>query len=76
MLAAAGLVHVDEDMCAEYVVIFGRRCRIEDTPSAQQPANIMGLKVLMQLGLRLSEEVGREVEFTHPLPYLSAEPIS
>lgn len=48
-----GLIHVDEDVDIQYVRLFGRKCSVESTPRAHAPANLIGLKLLKQLGLML-----------------------
>jgi U3 small nucleolar RNA-associated protein 25 len=50
-----GLVCVDDDMDIQYVNLAGRKCPIEMTPTMHAPANLIGLKLLKQLGLRLWE---------------------
>ena len=53
VVEALGLVHVDEDVDIQYVRLFGRKCSVDPTPRAHAPANIIGLKLLKQLGLTL-----------------------
>lgn len=50
MFHAHGLLHTD-DMENDFVVAFGRRYRVVDTPTG----NIVGLRVILDLGLRIVE---------------------
>ena len=51
---AHGLLHTD-DMENDFVVAFGRRYRVVDTPLGHEPGNILGLRVILDLGLRIVE---------------------
>lgn len=66
------VLHVDDDMDVQYVKLQKRNCPIEGTPAAHKPANIMGLKLLKRLGLKLFES-SPHFAFSQPLPYLGAE---
>ena len=45
----------DEDTDALWVQLFGRKCGVERTPHEHDPANIIGLRMLMRLGLQLCD---------------------
>ena len=53
MLEARGIVHWDVDLDQSWVWLFGRRCAVDRTPRCHDPANIIGLKLLMRMGLAL-----------------------
>lgn len=55
-LEDSGLVCVDDDMDIQYVKLAGRKCPVELTPAMHAPANLIGLKLLKRLGLRLWED--------------------
>lgn len=74
MLEHARLIGVDADTDVEYTTLFGRKCCVELTPSVNQPANIIGLKMLHRLGLQLSEVSGYpHFTFATPFQYFSAD---
>ena len=56
-LEELGLLKTDEDTEARWVQLFGRKCGVERTPHGHDPANIIGLRMLMRLGLQLSDSV-------------------
>lgn len=56
-LEEIGLLKIDEDTDACWVQLFGRKCGVERTPHGRDPANIIGLRMLLRLGLQLSESV-------------------
>mmetsp|Transcript_15908 Transcript_15908/g.39610 ORF Transcript_15908/g.39610 Transcript_15908/m.39610 type:complete len:178 (-) Transcript_15908:254-787(-) len=45
----------DEDLCQQWVTLYGRKCAVERTPSCHEPANIIGLKLIMRLGMSVSD---------------------
>ncbi|KAG2482518.1 hypothetical protein HYH03_018563 [Edaphochlamys debaryana] len=75
VLEKAGVVQVNEDFNIMFVVIFGRKCPVERTPSPHSQANIMGLKLLMLLGLQLSEEEPY-FSFTKKFDFITAEALA
>jgi hypothetical protein len=62
----------DADLDLQYVKIFGRKCSVDVTPNAHQPANIIGLKLLKRLGLELYEDEPH-FSFKLPIPFISME---
>lgn len=50
------LICIDDDMDIQYVKLAGRKCPVELTPSMHAPANLIGLKLLKRLGLRLWDD--------------------
>ncbi|KAG2453914.1 hypothetical protein HYH02_002117 [Chlamydomonas schloesseri] len=59
----------DADLDLQYTTLFGRKCPVEPTPDAHQPANIIGLKLLMRFGLKLYNE-HPYFSFNSDIPYL------
>ena len=55
-LSDANRLFVDEDMDMMWTPIYGRKVPIDNTPSSHDPANIMGLRFLMRLGLTLNDK--------------------
>lgn len=56
LLEEKGLILEDKDSNIIYVNIHGRKCPIEPTPLSHEPANLIGLKMLMRLKIKLFEE--------------------
>lgn len=44
------MMNTDEDMDAQWVQLFGRKCGVERTPPGHDPANIIGLRMLTRMG--------------------------
>ncbi|KAG2442083.1 hypothetical protein HYH02_009873 [Chlamydomonas schloesseri] len=55
-LEKAGLMVEDTDLDLDDTTLFGRKCPVEPTPAEHQPANIIGLKLLVRFGLQLHSE--------------------
>lgn len=66
LLEGARLTMVDEDLDAQYVKVFGRKCVIEETPEGRRPANIIGLAMLKRMGLQLHPD---EPHFSFASPF-------
>ena len=70
--SASGLVHTD-DMDEDFVVVFGRRYRVVETPRG--PGNILGLRMIMDLGLQIDVDTGTfEFERMRTHHSVAAEP--
>ncbi|KXZ52506.1 hypothetical protein GPECTOR_9g550 [Gonium pectorale] len=65
------VVHND-DMGAQHVTLFTKKCAVEAMPHTQNPANILGLKMLRRFGLELyNDEPG--FQFKTNIPFLTPE---
>jgi hypothetical protein len=43
----------DKDLCREYVQLSGMKASLCETPAQHQPANLIGIRLLAKLGLRM-----------------------
>ena len=50
-LQSHGTLHTDDDTDLLYVIVDGRKCPVETTPPSHDPANIIGVHMLMRFGL-------------------------
>ncbi|PNH02249.1 hypothetical protein TSOC_011774 [Tetrabaena socialis] len=71
ILEEAGQMVEDGDMDLLYTRLFGRKCPVEPTPCAHQPANIIGMKLLKRFGLTLYEQPPH-FSFNMDIPYLDS----
>lgn len=55
MLNTANRIIEDPDLGAKYVTINGRKAAVLPTPDNYEPANLMGLPILIRFGLSISE---------------------
>ena len=55
-LQGHGILHTDDDTDLLYVIINRRKCPVETTPPSHDPANIIGVRMLMRFGLCLFED--------------------
>ena len=59
-------IHTDNETDLSWITVSYKKCPISVTPLVQQPANILGLKMLCRLGLQLSDH---EFEFNSSPPF-------
>lgn len=69
LLEVNGVVQEDADNDLAYVVVAGRKCPVEATPAGHAPANLIGLKMLMRLGLSV-RDAPPYFAFAAPLEWL------
>lgn len=67
MLSSANRIIEDPDLGTKYVTINGRKAAVLPTPDNYEPANLMGLPILIRFGLSLSEHA---VNFSDAPEYL------
>eukprot|EP01031_Cornospumella_fuschlensis_P028011 gene28011-33825_t len=51
-----GLIHEDADSGIDFVVLFGSKCPVVETPPGHAPANVIGLPLLMRWSLHLDQD--------------------
>lgn len=66
----------DSDLDQKYMVIFGRKAPVDPTPEKHDPANIIGLRMLLRLGLVLYNSPAEGFTFNVSFPYFTATTLS
>lgn len=66
----------DSDLDQKYLVVFGRKAPVDPTHEKHDPANIMGLRMLLRLGLVLFNSPAEGFMFNTSFPYLTATTLS
>ena len=66
----------DPDLDQTYLVVFGRKAPVDPTPEKHNPANILGLRMLLRLGLVLINSPTEGFIFNVSFPYFTATTLS
>ncbi len=66
----------DPDLDQNYLMVFGRKAPVDPTPEKHSPANILGLRILLRLGLVLINSPTEGFIFNVSFPYFTATTLS
>lgn len=69
------ILKYDSDLDQTYLEVFGRKAPVDPTPELHDPANKIGLRMLLRLGLVLFSHPNEGFTFNASFPYLTSTTI-